>query len=183
MYLIGGLRYNVPHLYNEYKGEVSFERSTLKLKEELTANAVKYKNKNSLPDKGVRGHQSDIDSKALQVYLTEVVFVDDSPDEITRSELQMQLLKVIGVVTENFRDRLFNLIDDDKSGIISIDELVEFLQNWSPTASGIQRFICVTKEAFTDVGWILSLGASPKFHHQSSQYHSSHFVSTSTPVG
>ena len=37
LYLIGELRYFVPYLYNEYKGELSFERSTLKLKEELVS--------------------------------------------------------------------------------------------------------------------------------------------------
>jgi len=159
LYLIGELRYFVPYLYNEYKGELSFERSTLKLKEELTANAAKYKSSLAEEGRGYSGNilvrQDEIDVEALRDYLKEV-FANNSTS-ITRSHLQMVLLKVMGVVTENFRDRIFKLIDHDESGMISIDELIEFLLNWNPNVTGVQRFVSVTKEAFTDVGWIMSL--------------------------
>ena len=92
----------------------------------------------------------------LEIYMREVIFADSSK-EITKTQLQMALLKEVGVVTQTFRDKIHKVLDEDDDNRISIEEFISFLRNWNVEMTVSERWLYVLKDSFTGVSFILPL--------------------------
>lgn len=67
--------------------------------------------------------------KHLQIKDLFELFYDDDSGEIDLTEL-ITMIKTNGIdLTDDEIERLFNLVDDDKSGCLSFDEFEQFMMN------------------------------------------------------
>lgn len=92
----------------------------------------------------------------LELYLNEVVFAQVS-DGITKTELQLVLIKEVGVIAQSVLDRIFSIVDDDDSGKISAAEFFTFIENWKPEITDRERLLYVFKKSLTNWTYILTL--------------------------
>ena len=178
-YNLGTTRYILPYLYKKYKAEENFEKAAVNIQEELNENAEKYNSSptttSTSPNESPQDSENSTSAEAseagptplkalhpskeegkLELYMREVVFSKASK-EITKTELDLILLKEVGIVAESVLDRIFKIVDDDESGKISVDEFISFLQNWKPELTDRERLLYVFKKSFTDWAYILTL--------------------------
>ena len=167
MYNLGTLRFIIPYLYLQYRAQQSFEKSALYVQESLRANADNYTStaaetgiEKKLSTKSTSSEDtaettSEKENSKLRRYTKEVIFANIST-RIRRTELQMILLKEVGVISQSVRDKIFGIVDEDGNGNINADEFTSFIENWNPGLTDGQRFLLVLKGAFSNLKYCLS---------------------------
>ena len=119
-------------MYNNYQAEKSFEKSAVDFQQKLKFNAMTY--------------------GSLESYIKKVIFTD-TITKISRTELQMVLLKEVGVLTQNLRDRIFVIVDADDNGKISTQEIITFIENQQPEMTSCEHMLYVIKISVTNSGY------------------------------
>lgn len=181
-YNLGTTRYILPYLYKKYKAEENFEKAAMNIQEELMSNAKNYTSPvaaeegtqivpqeptsspesnesnelNSEPTKVPEEHLALKEGTQLELYMNEVIFAQVS-EEISKTELQMVLIKEVGVISQIVLDRIFSIVDDDESGKICAAEFINFIEKWKPGLTDRERLFYVFKKSLTDWAYILTL--------------------------
>lgn len=174
MYLSGGAMYFTTLVRScfllpvkIYNAEKSFEGTTNKLQYSLTRNALSYSSYRrasgiSLSCSEMRKHlekgygeDACETNDQIYIYLRDVIFVENQL--MTKTDLEFLLLREIGSASESLIDAVFEFVDEDGSGAITVDEFFSFIEQLKPNSTSLRRMCSVTRKTLINVPWLMSV--------------------------
>ena len=157
MYMLTGSRDILLFSINAYREEKSFERTGRNMQDSLKVIARDFVVE-SFPEQHTRQNVDNVDDSRdhMYIFIKEVIFA--GREKLTRSDIELALLKEVGPVSDLLVGAMFSAMDADNNGTIDLDEMHHFITNALNVKVTRNHRLCkVLRASFTNVSWLMSL--------------------------
>jgi hypothetical protein len=141
-YFVSGMKYNIRRPLSVFREKSAQENAVVNMQEKVLKNAADF-------SEGL----DQTNPNVLATYIDKAVFGDEFPTTMTKTDLELFLLKEASIANRGVVNAIFSFVDVDGGGTISREELHFFVEEFNPRQSLLDHLRFMTAVCFKEISW------------------------------
>uniref|UniRef100_A0A7S3Q2S6 EF-hand domain-containing protein n=1 Tax=Chaetoceros debilis TaxID=122233 RepID=A0A7S3Q2S6_9STRA len=143
-YLVSGMKYNIRRPISIFREKSAQENAVVDMQEKMLKHAADFSERLDQTKKSPNPN-------LLVTYNDKVIFGDDFPTTMTKTDLELFILREAGIANRGVLvDAIFSYVDQDGGGTISREELQFFVEDFNPRQSLLEHLNFVIAVCFKE---------------------------------